>query len=184
MNEIQSINLVNAIRKVAKQESTNNMLFGKIVSVTPLKIDIGNNIVLTKKFLYLGQMCRPHKVRIPHTHKYNGETEKATATSGGTLVTPPGTYTPNPNPTKTSGDLSIVSVSTSGATTVTEFTGHSHKIENQETDNVYNEKQDISGEDDDYVVANIYPELKKDDIVLLFAMNNNQMYYVAERIES
>lgn len=166
MNEIQSINLVNSIKRlVLGDDGGNNMIFGKVVSVDPLKIDIGNNIVLTKKFLYLGQMCRPFKVTIPHTHKYSGESEKSGASAVATGVT-------------VKGDLSFA-----GQGSLSEINGHYHKIENQETDNVYNENQDVKDEDYDYVIAEIYPKLKKGDIVLMFAMNGNQMYYVAERLD-
>lgn len=181
MNDIDSIRIVNAIKRLSYRNQPNNMIFGKVVSVSPLKIDIGNNVVLTKRFLYLGQMCRPFKVTIPHTHKYNGETEKATATGGGTYTSPPipPTHVPNPNPTETTGDLLITSASTSGVTTVTEFAGHSHKIENQVTENVH----ENGGDYDKSVTIEIYPKLNEGDIVLMFAMNGNQMYYVAERVE-
>ena len=67
-NDIDVINIINSIRKIASPKKTNNMVFGKVVKIDPLEIDIGNNIILSGKFLYLGQMCRPHKVKIPHTH--------------------------------------------------------------------------------------------------------------------
>lgn len=150
MNEIQSINLVNAIRKVTREEPKNNMIFGRVVSVTPLKIDIGNGVILTKKFLFLGQMCRPHKVTIPHTHIYNGSTENVSLTSAYAAANP---ISPNP---------------------------HSHSISNQKTENVH-----ASGSDfEKGVTIEIEPKLKVNDTVLLFVMNNSQMYYVAERIES
>ena len=155
MNEIQSINLVNAIRKVARQEPTNNMLFGKVVSVSPLKIDIGNNIVLTKKFLFLGQMCRPHKVTIPHNHKIDNQSTETTSLTTDATV---GDATPaviEPNP-------------------------HKHTITGQKTEDVHKSGSDYEKS----VTIEIEPKLKVGDIVLLFAMNNNQMYYVAERIES
>ena len=146
MNEIQSINLVNAIRKVTREEPKNNMIFGRVVSVTPLKIDIGNGVILTKKFLFLGQMCRPFKVTIPHNHGYSGVTESTELTTDKPIA---------PNP-------------------------HTHNIKNQKTDNVH-----ASGSDfEKGVTIEIEPKLKVNDTVLLFVMNNSQMYYVAERIES
>lgn len=154
MNDINGIRLVNAIRNVTYKKESNNMIFGEVISVSPLKIDIGNNVILTKKFLYLGQMCRPHKVTIPHTHKYNGSTESTslatTATVGSSATV--GVIQPNP---------------------------HSHSISNQETENVHGQGNDY----DKSVTIEIYPTLDKGDIVLMFAMNNNQMYYVAERVE-
>ena len=176
--DIAMINFINAIRKISTKPQTNNMIFGDVVSIEPLKIDIGDNVILTQEFLYLGQMCRPHKVKIPHTHQYNGDTETATATAGGTSVTPPGTITPNPNPTKTTGDLSATFAG-QGALTVTELSGHSHKIENQVTEDVHKEDTDY----EEGVIIEIEPKLAVGDKVLMFAMNNNQMYYVAERIE-
>lgn len=160
MNDIDGIRLLRNIRKIADKPSANNMIFGEVVSVDPLKIDIGNNIILTKKFLYLGQMCRPHKVTIPHTHIYNGTTENSTT--------------------------DIVVTAPNGTCEVTDL-GHTHDIKNQETEDVH--KENCGTDYEDYVTLEIYPKLKgregdqPGDIVLMFAMNNNQMYYVAERIE-
>ena len=178
MNDFASQNFIKAIQRMQNRKKPNTMIYGTVKTVDPLSIDIGNGIVLPKEFLFLGQMCRPHKVKIPHTHEYNGETEKATATSGGTIVTPPGTITPSPTPIKTSGDLSMVFAG-QGALTVTEFSGHSHKIEKQVTEDVHKENTDY----EDYVIIEIEPKLQKDDTVLMFAFNDFQMYYVAERIE-
>lgn len=186
MNDIEGIRLLRNIRRIANKPPTNNMIFGEIVSVDPLKIDIGNNIVLTKKFLYLGQMCRPHTVTIPHTHKYNGETEKATATAGGVITTPPPPDVPSDSEVGSSngGDLSFVFAG-QGTLTVTEMTGHSHEIKDQETDDVHEIHEEGHKTDyEDCVILEIYPKLAVGDKVLMFAMNNNQMYYVAERIEA
>ena len=149
MNDIERIRLLRNLRKISDQPQSNNMIFGRVVKVKPLEIDIGNNVILTKSFLYLGQMCRPHKVTIPHTHIYNGNTENTSLTSAYPAANP---ITPNP---------------------------HNHSISNQETEDVHGQNTDYK----DYVILEIYPELAVDDIVLMFAMNNNQMYYVAERIE-
>ena len=176
--DIEAQNFINAIKKMVKQNKPNTMIYGIVKTVDPLSIDIGNGIVLPKEFLFLGQMCRPHKVKIPHTHEYNGETEKATATSGGTIVTPLGTITPSPTPTKTSGDLSM-NFAGQGALTVTEFSGHSHKIEKQVTEDVHKKGTDY----EECVIIEIEPKLKVGDTVLMFAFNDYQKYYVAERIE-
>lgn len=155
MNDIDGIRLLRSLRKIVNQPQSNNMIFGEIVSVEPLRIDIGNNTILTKSFLYLGQMCRPHKVTIPHTHIYNGSTENVSLSSAYPAANP---ISPNP---------------------------HNHSISNQETEDVHGQETDYK----DYVTLEIYPKLKgregdkPGDIVLMFAMNNNQMYYVAERIE-
>jgi hypothetical protein len=63
--------LVSIIRAISAPSKRDTMFFGEVASIDPLKIDIGNNIVLTEEFLFLGQMCRPHKVTIPHTHLVN-----------------------------------------------------------------------------------------------------------------
>lgn len=155
MSDLSSIRLVNLIRNIAKKEINHNdtMIFGTVVKVDPLEIDIGNNIVLTKEFLFLGQMCRPHKVKIPHTHQYNGTTENGTT---GMIITTVGQ-----------------------ATTTVVDNGHIHNIKNQVTEDVH--KQGTNFEES--VTLEIEPVLKKGDKVLMFAFNNNQMYYVAERIE-
>ena len=154
MNEIDSIRLLRSLKKITQQPQSNNLIFGEIVSVEPLKIDIGNNIVLTKKFLYLGQMCRPHTVTIPHTHKYSGVTEN--------------------------GTTGITATAPSGPCTITDI-GHTHKIKDQTTDDVH--KEGCGTDYEKSVTLEIYPKLKVGDKVLMFAFNNNQMYYVAERIE-
>jgi len=227
MSDIDMINIVNSIRKIATPKQTNNMIFGEVVSINPLEIDIGDNIVLSGKFLYLGQMCRPHKVTIPHNHLINAlesETTKGIITtkiSAGTstdVAQTTGTYdvktqkiTKNDEKgiderelqteTKSNIDLGGASLSMSidvtgsavttntGAGTVTKTTdlstftpsddGHEHIIPEHST-------QDVHFPDTEYeecVTMEIYPRLKVGDVVLMFAMNNNQMYYVAERVE-
>ena len=164
MSDIDMISIVNSIKKLASPKKTNNMIFGEVKSVDPLKIDIGDNIILSDKFLYLGQMCRPHKVKIPHTHQYNGSTENAGATSSAT------------DPTLTQrGDLSIT-----GQATSVEVSGHKHDIKEQVTEDVHKKGTDY----EESVTIEIEPKLKVGDIVLMFAMNDNQCYYVAERVEA
>lgn len=158
-NDIAMLSILNSIKKISKPNQTNNMIFGEVKKVDPLEIDIGNNIVLSGKFLYLGQMCRPHKVKIPHTHEYNGKTEKATATGD--------------------GDLSITTTG-QATTTVIEPMGHPHDIKDQVTEDVHKEGSDY----EESVTIEIEPKLAVGDIVLMFAMNNNQCYYVAERVEA
>lgn len=225
MNDLSAIRLVNAIKKISAKKPSNNMLVGEITSVDPLKIDIGNNIILTKSFLYLGQMCRPHKVTIPHNHLIDAHltnSAKGIKTTGISAGTPTNadqkiTYntesqdiTENDDGTITreketeehknvdiggatlgmSINVSTSPVSTSeGAGTVTStvdkstFTvtdgGHQHLIPKFQT-------QDVHFPDTDYeesVTIEIYPKLHVGDKVLLFAMNEGQFYYVAERIE-
>lgn len=52
-----------------------DMCYGTVVNTTPLTINIDRVGVRTTEFFFLGQMCRPYKVTIPHSHIYNGETE-------------------------------------------------------------------------------------------------------------
>ena len=163
MSDIATLELLRIMKQIAKQPKRNNMIFGEVKSVDPLKIDIGNNVVLTKEFLYLGQMCRPHKVKIPHTHEYNGVTENASATSVAT------------DPTLTQrGDLSIT-----GQAVVAEVSGHKHDIKSQITEDVHKSGTDYEKS----VIIEIEPKLAVGDKVLMFAMNDNQLYYVAERVE-
>lgn len=164
-DDISAINLFNAIRKINEPKKQNNMIFGEVTSVEPLKIDIGNNVILTKDFLYLGQMCRPHKVKIPHTHQYNGKTEDTTL---GTLsVTGSGV-----------GNLGAP-VAITGTATFNGTDPHNHEIKEQVTEDVHKQGTDY----EESVTLEIEPKLKVGDIVLLFAMNDNQLYYVAERVE-
>ena len=168
MNDDYFNRLVNVIKNISDNSNKpDTMTFGVVKKVEPLEIDIGNNIILTREFLFLGQMCRPYKVKIPHTHQYNGTTENAGATSMST----------NPQLTQ-KGDLSIVTVG-QATTTVTETNGHKHDIKEQVTEDVHKEGTDY----EESVTIEIEPKLKEGDTVLMFAFNNYQMYYVAERIE-
>lgn len=162
MSDLASIRLVNLIKKIARQEvnKTDTMIFGTVVKVDPLEIDIGNNVILTKEFLFLGQMCRPHKVKIPHTHQYNGTTENGTT---GISATTTATVSATPTP----GVITIID------------SGHTHDIKNQVTEDVHKQGTDY----EESVTLEIEPVLQKGDKVLMFAFNNYQMYYVAERIE-
>lgn len=163
MNELAVQGIINSLRGLSEKPVRDNLIYGEVTSITPLKIDIGNNIILTEDFLFLGQMCRPHKVKIPHTHQYNGKTEKASATSIAT------------DPTLTQkGDLSLT-----GSGTLVEVSGHQHDIKEQVTEDVHKEGTDY----EESVTIEIEPKLKKGDTVLIFAFNNFQKFYVAERIE-
>mgnify|MGYP002624143847 CR=1 FL=1 len=210
--DIDMIDIVNNIKKIATPKQTNNMIFGEVTSVDPLKIDIGNNIVLSGKFLYLGQMCRPHKVTIPHTHIIDTHfTEKSpsignvgagmikgtiyeTAQSAiaestmnsYTTLDDEGNETQNQISDKDLGRGAIdTSIIVAGQATVTDDSvtitdnKHNHIIPRQITKDVHFPKSEF----EEFVTMEIYPRLKVGDIVLMFAMNNNQLYYVAERVE-
>ena len=228
MSDIAMINLLNAIKKISTPPKRNNMIFGEVKSINPLEIDIGDNIVLGGKFLYLGQMCRPHKVTIPHKHLINAlesEKTKSIITSGinaGVSTDTPqktGTYdvktqdiTRNDDEgtnerelkteTKSNVDLGGASLSMkidvstspvqagqySGTVISTvdksKFSvsddGHEHIIPEHETQDVHFPNTEY----EDSVEIEMYPRLKVGDIVLMFAMTDGQMYYVAERVEA
>ena len=163
MSELALQGLIRSIKELSERPERDNLIYGEVTSVDPLKIDIGNNITLTEEFLFLGQMCRPYKVTIPHTHQYNGKTEKSSATGIAT------------DPTlKNKGDLSF-----SGSGSLIEVSGHLHDIKEQVTEDVHKKGTDY----EEYVTIEIEPKLRKGDIVLIFAFNNFQKFYVAERIE-
>ena len=158
------LKFVNNLKNYVKKENGKNDIFiGTVTSIEPLNIDIGNRLIITESQLILGQNCRPHKVKIPHTHKYNGTTENATATGD--------------------GDLTITTTG-QAQTKVTEVNGHPHEIKDQETDDVHQEHDE--GKEtgfEDYVIIEIEPKLSVGDKVVVFAFNNYQMFYVAERIQ-
>lgn len=231
IDDITVQNFVSNLRKMTKRDTPNNMIIGTIESISPLQINIGNDVILDDKMLFLGQMCRPYKVTIPHTHlidAYLTESTKSIITqsiSAGTAtdkkqtadydvktqeITPDDDKGTNDRDlkteTKSNVDLggaglsmsievsgSVVSgsgyqgasVTGSVASTTDSSTfsvsdnGHQHIITEKVT-------QDVHFPDTDYedsVEIQIYPRLKKGDKVLMFAFNNYQMYYVAERIE-
>lgn len=67
--ELDAERLVSMIMKLtSRKNQPDTMTFGIVTSINPLKVDIGNNIIIDDKHLFLGQMCRPHKVTIPHSH--------------------------------------------------------------------------------------------------------------------
>lgn len=214
MSDLASIRLVNLIKKIARQEAnkTDTMIFGTVVKVDPLEIDIGNNVILTKEFLFLGQMCRPHKVKIPHTHIIDTHfTEKSPSigsvgtgmisgltfeqTQSALSKATMNSYTTlddegNEIQNKISdADLGRGSVSTNiivkGQAEVGDDSvmitdnKHKHIINRQITKDVHFPKSDY----EESVTLEIEPVLQKDDKVLMFAFNDYQMYYVAERIE-
>lgn len=78
LNEINTMIEAIAQHTLSKMPKGDGMTFGTIVTLNPLSIKIDNmNFALPEEFFYLGQMCRPHKVTIPHKHEYNGVTELA-----------------------------------------------------------------------------------------------------------
>ena len=210
--DIEAQNFINAIKKMVKQNKPNTMIYGIVKTVDPLSIDIGNGIVLPKEFLFLGQMCRPHKVKIPHTHILDThftemspsvgsigagtiagtafeQTQKAIAES--TMVTyktldENGNEVTNTISKKNLGRSSIqTSIEVGGQATIIDDSvmitdsEHKHIINKQITKNVHFPKSDY----EECVILEIEPKLKVGDTVLMFAFNDYQKYYVAERIE-
>ena len=226
-DDMNAMRMFNVMRKMNRKNNIDNMIIGTVNKIDPLEVDAGNGLILSSEFLFLGQMCRPHKVTIPHTHQINAfesENTKAINTksiSAGVAVDVPqttGTYVVktqdiNRNDekgidertlkteTKSGIDLGGASLSMSvnvtgspiagslGAGTVTStidlstFTvndnGHKHIIPEHSTQDVHFPKTEY----EESVTIEIYPRLKVGDKVLMFAMNNYNMYYIAERIE-
>lgn len=210
--DIEAQNFINAIKKMVKQNKPNTMIYGIVKTVDPLSIDIGNGIVLPKEFLFLGQMCRPHKVKIPHTHILDThftemspsvgsigagtiagttfeQTQKALAES--TMVTyktldENGNEVTNTISKKNLGRSSIqTSIEVGEQATIIDDSvmitdsEHKHIINKQITKDVHFPKSDY----EECVILEIEPKLKVGDTVLMFAFNDYQKYYVAERIE-
>ena len=226
-DDMNAMRMFNLMRKMNQKKNIDNMIIGTVNKIDPLEVDAGNGLILSSEFLFLGQMCRPHKVTIPHNHQINAfesETTKAintTLISAGVATTTPQTtgkydiktqeITRNDDKgiderklkteTKSGIDLGgaelsmSVNVATSpvstsgGGGTVTStvdlstFTvndsGHKHIIPEHSTQDVHFPKTEY----EEYVTIEIYPRLKVGDKVLMFAMNNYNMYYIAERIE-
>ena len=162
-SDMAGTKLLNAIAKLSERNDADTMIYGTVKTLSPLSIEIYQGIILDEKMLFLGQMCRPYKVKIPHTHEYNGQTEYSSASGVAT------------DPTLINrGDLSF-----SGQGTLSEVSGHLHDIKDQVTEDVQKKGSDF----EKCVIIEIEPKLKVGDKVLMFAFNNYQKFYVAERIE-
>ena len=75
--------------KINPENKHDTMIFGTVKSVDPIQIEIYNGLILEEGQLFLGQMCRPYKVKIPHTHIVDTHfSEKSTSigTHAGGLV--------------------------------------------------------------------------------------------------
>lgn len=156
--------ILSAIANLTKGNDADTMIYGTVKTLDPISIEIYQGIILEEAQLFLGQMCRPHKVTIPHTHEYNGTTEYSSASVVATGIIPP----------DHKGDLSFA-----GDGSLSETFGHPHNIKDQVTEDVHKKGSDY----EEYVVLEIEPKLKVGDKVLMFAFNNYQKFYVAERIE-
>lgn len=217
MDENAAKRLYIALKKISEKKQRDTLIIGEVVSTTPLKIDIGNNVVLTSEFLYLGQMCRPHRVTIPHTHvidtQFSAMSPSIGSIGGGSstfgiagktfeqaqsaaAATKLNQYTvlnddgEEKQQQISDKDLGRGKVETSilvgGQATITDDSvmitdnGHKHILPRHKTMDVHLPKSDY----EDSVMLEIQPKLKNGDKVLMFAFNDFQMFYVAERIEN
>lgn len=226
-DDMNAMRMFNLMRKMNQKKNIDNMIIGTVNKIDPLEVDAGNGLILSSEFLFLGQMCRPHKVTIPHNHQINAFESEITKSintksiSSGVETDVPqktGSYDVKTQEIKRNDEKGIdertlktekksgidlggaslamnVNVATSpvstsgGAGTVTStvdlstFTvndsGHKHIIPEHSTQDVHFPKTKY----EEYVTIEIYPRLKVGDKVLMFAMNNYNMYYIAERIE-
>lgn len=228
MGDLGTLKLYNAIRRICESYASGNkgdtMVYGTVKTVDPLSVDIGKNVVLTEEFLFLGQMCRPHKVTVPHSHivdamlsekspslngysnvivanapvevpsvpeavayntfQDNGRMEEAVNGSVGEWNEGTGEEISNTVNDLTNGSRVSFSGSASGQAVFNgmlkvEDKKHSHIIGRHKTLDVHFPTSDY----EESVTIEIEPKLKVGDTVLLFAFNNYQKYYVAERIE-
>lgn len=226
-DDMNAMRMFNLMRKMNQKKNIDNMIIGTVNKIDPLEVDAGNGLILSSEFLFLGQMCRPHKVTIPHSHQINAFESGITKSintksiSAGVATDVPqktGSYDVKTQEikrndekgidertlkteTKSGIDLGGASLSMSvnvtgspiagslGAGTVTSTTdlstftvndsGHKHIIPEHSTQDVHFPKTEY----EESVTIEIYPRLKVGDKVLMFAMNNYNMYYIAERIE-
>lgn len=226
-DDMNAMRMFNLMRKMNQKKNIDNMIIGTVNKIDPLEVDAGNGLILSSEFLFLGQMCRPHKVTIPHSHQINAfesgitKSINTTSISAGIATDVPqktGSYDVKTQEIKRNDEKGIdertlktetksgidlggaslamnVNVSTSpvstsgGAGTVTSTTdlstftvndsGHKHIIPEHSTQDVHFPKTEY----EESVTIEIYPRLKVGDKVLMFAMNNYNMYYIAERIE-
>lgn len=226
-DDMNAMRMFNLMRKMNQKKNIDNMIIGTVNKIDPLEVDAGNGLILSSEFLFLGQMCRPHKVTIPHNHQINAFESGITKSintksiSAGVATDVPqktGSYDVKTQEIKRNDEKGIdertlktetksgvdlggaslsmaINVATSpvstsgGAGTVTStvdlstFTvndsGHKHIIPEHLTQDVHFPKTEYEKS----VTIEIYPRLKVGDKVLMFAMNNYNMYYIAERIE-
>lgn len=226
-DDMNAMRMFNLMRKMNQKKNIDNMIIGTVNKIDPLEVDAGNGLILSSEFLFLGQMCRPHKVTIPHSHQINAfesgitksiNTKSISAGVAKDVPQKTGSYDVKTQEIKRNDEKGIdertlktetksgidlggaslsmaINVATSpvstsgGAGTVTStvdlstFTvndsGHKHIIPEHSTQDVHFPKTEYEKS----VTIEIYPMLKVGDKVLMFAMNNYNMYYIAERIE-
>lgn len=230
-DDMNAMRMFNLMRKMNQKKNIDNMIIGTVNKIDPLEVDAGNGLILSSEFLFLGQMCRPHKVTIPHNHQINAfeseitksintksisegvatdvpqktgsydvktqeikrndekgidertlktETKSGIDLGGASLamnVNVAGSVVAGATPAGTSPVL--VSTTVDLSTFTVNDSGHKHIIPEHSTQDVHFPKTEYEKS----VTIEIYPRLKVGDKVLMFAMNNYNMYYIAERIE-
>ena len=72
-------NMITAIKDM-QDPPNDGIKFGRVITVNPLTIQIGEQEPLPASFFILGQMCRPHTltVMMPHTHVDSGAVDQPT----------------------------------------------------------------------------------------------------------
>lgn len=75
--------LVRVMTEAGKQSNKDTADFatGKVVSVSPLQINVDDKIQLTEEFLILSPFCIEKVLELGHTHGYNGSTGTAASHS-------------------------------------------------------------------------------------------------------
>lgn len=137
--------MVRATKKLTDKPIPDTLLYGTVSGINPLQITLQSGLVIKEPHLFLGEALRPHNVSMPHTHEYNGDTERTVGLVG---------YASFP-------------------------IDHKHSIKKQTTEDVHK----TQGNKEKYVTIEMYPKLDVSDIVLVFAFNDFQKFYVAERIK-
>lgn len=196
---------------VKEQVSRNTMFIGTITNLKPMNVDLGNGLVITEPQIMLGQMCKPHKVTIPHTHILDTHFTESSPSIGNIGAGITGSIyekTEKAKAQSTKVDYEILkddgdvetkqitkeelgrgkietSISVSENATITDDSvkitdnEHKHIISKQITKDVHFPKSDY----EDCVIIEIEPKLQIGDKVLVFAFNNYENFYIAERIE-
>lgn len=65
-------------RKTKEPAASATLVFGKVESVSPLRIVVDSKLVVTEEFILVSPFCVETKMLINHTHSYEGgQTEEA-----------------------------------------------------------------------------------------------------------
>ena len=213
MNDNALTRFTNSINKAAESKANENiteMCFGTVMEIEPLSILIDGKTILPAKYFWLGNWCKPVKMKMvgtlnmgDHEHTYKGETESVEAHDhdyGGTTEQA-GNHGHLQQPHNHEVDIKSETMSIQGQTeeaTALNIDNGTHEHEYEGTTKSNNKHgHDYSGTTDsaniskdfeenateNTMIFEIYPQLSINDRVLLFSFNKGQMYYVAERID-